>query len=305
MSEFGALVPTIAFSRSIDQGRMLVEEFNSKGYDFRQVHSGDNEDVRRRHIADFRNGECIGLVSVAVLAEGFDVRDVQCVLNARPTVSLTRLVQIIGRGQRACPDIGKKHCIVIDMTQSIENAHGDLCAHWSRGPQALEHEDDPKAPKKPPLKKCPQCGLLVALGTKTCPTCGHQWPANVVDEECGELKRLERPDYSRFTLEELSTLVMQMVSQRGRGWAWALCVALAEAQVGRLSPNVYRVACAKWLTMEHSGVLAGIPGPKWHAKTLPKQRPSAAALDAALAFDSRQWYQMRANYNFKLQNAAG
>ena len=293
--EFGGPVPTIVFSRSIDQGRLLVDEFQRKGYDFRQVHSGDDQDTRRRHIADFRNGQCIGLVSVAVLAEGFDVRDVRCVLNARPTVSLTRLVQIIGRGQRSCE--GKSHCVVIDMTESIETAMPDLHRHWAQGPTKLEPPAKHKGNGIAPTKACPECGAIVALGTKQCPTCEYEWPANVVEVEEGDLELLARPDYSHRPYDTLFTELYGLIAEKGRGWTWSLVCGLAEAQAGRDDPGLYRMACAKWITWENAGMLDAIPGGKWHNKQIPCKRYNSKQLALAKAFDEAAWARLRASHD--------
>lgn len=52
------------------------------------------------------------LVSVDLFGEGFDCPDVGFVQLARPTLSLARYLQMVGRGLRACR--GKDYCIVLD-----------------------------------------------------------------------------------------------------------------------------------------------------------------------------------------------
>ena len=52
------------------------------------------------------------LVNVDIFSEGFDCPDVEFVQLARPTLSLAKYLQMVGRGLRVAP--GKKNCVIID-----------------------------------------------------------------------------------------------------------------------------------------------------------------------------------------------
>ena len=52
------------------------------------------------------------LVNVDIFSEGFDCPDVEFVQLARPTLSLAKYLQMVGRGLRAAK--GKKNCVIID-----------------------------------------------------------------------------------------------------------------------------------------------------------------------------------------------
>ena len=52
------------------------------------------------------------LVSVDLFSEGFDCPDVEFIQLARPTLSLTKYLQMVGRGLRPCK--GKEYCTIID-----------------------------------------------------------------------------------------------------------------------------------------------------------------------------------------------
>ena len=53
-----------------------------------------------------------GLVNVDIFSEGFDCPDVEFVQLARPTLSLAKYLQMVGRGLRVAR--GKKNCVIID-----------------------------------------------------------------------------------------------------------------------------------------------------------------------------------------------
>jgi len=55
----------------------------------------------------------------AILTEGADVPNIDCVMLARPTRSKNVFAQMIGRGMRLSPGTGKTECRVIDFVDSL------------------------------------------------------------------------------------------------------------------------------------------------------------------------------------------
>lgn len=55
---------------------------------------------------------------VAVLTEGADVPNIDCVYLARPTRSRSFLTQMVGRGLRLSP--AKEDCLVMDILGSVK-----------------------------------------------------------------------------------------------------------------------------------------------------------------------------------------
>ena len=80
------------------------------------LRAGDGLDATCLGGAD---GDCLGdaapiqvLVNVDIFSEGFDCPDVEFVQLARPTLSLAKYLQMVGRGLRVAK--GKKNCVMID-----------------------------------------------------------------------------------------------------------------------------------------------------------------------------------------------
>ena len=67
---------------------------------------------RQADIEAFRKGDIQVLVNVDIFSEGFDCPDVEFVQLARPTLSLAKYLQMVGRGLRVAK--GKKNCVIID-----------------------------------------------------------------------------------------------------------------------------------------------------------------------------------------------
>lgn len=67
-------------------------------------------DVRDKTLAQTANIQV--LVNVDLFGEGFDCPDVEFIQLARPTLSLAKYLQQIGRGMRVFE--GKKYCLILD-----------------------------------------------------------------------------------------------------------------------------------------------------------------------------------------------
>lgn len=76
------------------------------------VSSKTPDGERAKDIDDFRNGKTAVLCSVDLFSEGFDAPDAEFIQLARPTLSLAKYLQMVGRGLRTAK--GKNACIILD-----------------------------------------------------------------------------------------------------------------------------------------------------------------------------------------------
>ncbi|GAW06115.1 P-loop containing nucleoside triphosphate hydrolase protein [Lentinula edodes] len=90
----------------------------------RYVYSKTPIAERKALIASFKAGQFPVLVNCAILTEGADIPNIDCVVVARPTRSRNVFVQMIGRGMRLSPDTGKKDCRIIDFVDSANRVSG-------------------------------------------------------------------------------------------------------------------------------------------------------------------------------------
>ena len=91
---------TICFVPTIASARALAARLQSLGMPAAAVWgvAPDRDDL----IAKFRSGDLQTIVNVAVLGEGVDVPEIECVVLCRPTHSRSLYSQMIGRGLRPC-----------------------------------------------------------------------------------------------------------------------------------------------------------------------------------------------------------
>jgi DNA repair protein RadD len=75
---------------------------------------------REKVIDDFKKGRVKHLLNVGVFTTGFDAPELDCIVMARPTMSLALYYQIIGRGVRLDPARPKKILQVYDLVGVVK-----------------------------------------------------------------------------------------------------------------------------------------------------------------------------------------
>ena len=112
VTEFARNRKGFVYSINIDHARRIAEYYQSQGVNAVAIDSHTPVKERERIISSFRSGELQVLVNVDIFSEGFDCPDVEFIQLARPTLSLAKYLQMVGRGLR--PSKGKKNCMIID-----------------------------------------------------------------------------------------------------------------------------------------------------------------------------------------------
>ena len=102
----------IVYAISIEHAEHVAEHYRSHGLRAEAVSSETPADERCSAIGRFRDGKLDILVNVDLFSEGFDCPDVEFVQLARPTLSLSRYLQMVGRGLRRAE--GKDCCVILD-----------------------------------------------------------------------------------------------------------------------------------------------------------------------------------------------
>lgn len=104
----------LVFTRFVDESRRLVEQIPGAAL----VSADTPDDERARILADFRAGRIRVVSNVGILAVGFDYPELECVVLARPSVSLALYYQQVGRCIRPHP--GKPHATIVDLVGLVE-----------------------------------------------------------------------------------------------------------------------------------------------------------------------------------------
>ncbi|MEU4488010.1 DEAD/DEAH box helicase [Streptomyces purpurascens] len=129
--------PTLLFATSVDHAKYLAAMLNDRGIRAAAVDSTTSAQDRRARIENFRNGRIRVLTNYGVLTQGFDAPATRAVVVARPVYSTNVYQQMIGRGLRGPLNGGKDSCLILNVSDNIENFDTQLAftqfEHlWSR-----------------------------------------------------------------------------------------------------------------------------------------------------------------------------
>ena len=101
----------IIYSISREHSEHICSQYQSHGVSIENIDSKTPAKVREAVINTFKNGEIDIIVNVDIFSEGFDCPDIEFIQLARPTKSLVKYIQQVGRGLRKN---GDKRCIILD-----------------------------------------------------------------------------------------------------------------------------------------------------------------------------------------------
>ena len=102
----------IVYAVSIAHARQIAAYYSAHGMEAVAIDSRTPAGERKMLVEDFRRGKIRVLVNVDIFSEGFDCPDVEFVQLARPTLSLAKYLQQVGRGLRKSEN--KASCMLLD-----------------------------------------------------------------------------------------------------------------------------------------------------------------------------------------------
>ena len=102
----------IVYAINISHAQKITELYQEYGVKAVTIDSKTPAQERQKNIEAFKRGDIQVLVNVDIFSEGFDCPDIEFVQLARPTLSLAKYLQMVGRGLRVAR--GKKSCVMID-----------------------------------------------------------------------------------------------------------------------------------------------------------------------------------------------
>jgi DNA repair protein RadD len=160
----------MVFTTSIQHALHVSDEITARGIVNHVVTSESPQEERDLTLQQFKAGNLRCIVNVNILTEGFNAPQTDMVVLLMATKSPSKFVQAVGRGMRVCE--GKRDCLVLDFGGNTER---------------LGTIDNIQPPKKSrsrkdgtgeaPAKECLKCHSILPISVRTCPECGHEFPA--------------------------------------------------------------------------------------------------------------------------------
>jgi DNA repair protein RadD len=184
---------TVVFATSIAHSQHIVEQFQASGITAEHIDYHADDDERADILGRFARGETMVLSNVALLSEGWDCPACEVMILARPTRSLIRFIQMVGRVIRQAP--GKTKALLLDhsgSTARLGHPCDDLPLELDDGKHKVSSKQQAERKESLP-KPCPACKFIRPAGVHECPKCGFK-PERLSDVVVGdgELVKLDR-----------------------------------------------------------------------------------------------------------------
>ena len=101
----------IIYSISREHSEHICAQYRSRNVKIENIDSKTPAKQRESVIKAFKDGDIDIIVNVDIFSEGFDCPDIEFIQLARPTKSLVKYIQQVGRGLRKN---GDKRCVILD-----------------------------------------------------------------------------------------------------------------------------------------------------------------------------------------------
>ncbi len=165
----------LAFCAGVEQSLLLSQLFNEAGLKTEHIQAETPHEIRKEIYRRFREGKTQIISSVGTLTEGFDEPSCEAVILARPTRSLSLLIQMAGRGLRL--SAGKQDCFLLDFGENFKRL--------GRIDQKHQITLCPRPANKPEtnLKQCPNCHATINQFARICPECGFEFSSDASEPE--------------------------------------------------------------------------------------------------------------------------
>jgi DNA repair protein RadD len=111
----------ILFATDVQTAEEMERNFKERGISAKSLDGTTPDAERLEALIDYRAKKIKVLINVDLFDEGLDVPGIECVIMARPTKSLGKYLQMIGRGLRTAE--GKPWLILIDHVGNVKYHH--------------------------------------------------------------------------------------------------------------------------------------------------------------------------------------
>ena len=163
----------IVFATDVETADEISKDFNEHNIKAVSLNGTSQSAYREQSLDLFAKSKIQVVVNVDLFDEGLDVSGCDVVIMARPTASLGKYLQEIGRGLRPAP--GKTALIIDHVSNVIRHGLPDMPREWSldrRQKKAKQVKD----PDEIELTVCKNCLKPYEKFRTICPYCGHEKP---------------------------------------------------------------------------------------------------------------------------------
>lgn len=166
--ELAADRQTIVFAINKDDSRAIAARYNEAKIPAEHLDGDMSDGVREKILSRFASGETKVITNCDVVVEGYDLPLVGCIQLARSTLSVSRFLQMIGRGSRPHPSMD--HFVVLDHAGCCERL-GDPIHDWPWSLEGRRKRNESEDLAEIKMVTCETCSLMRRASLAACPQC--------------------------------------------------------------------------------------------------------------------------------------
>ena len=243
----------IVFATDVETAGEMAERFNEAGIRSVSLSGKSHSTYRRQSLKQFAAGEIQVLVNVDLFDEGFDLPSCDVCIMARPTASLAKYLQMVGRVLRYL--IGKIALIIDHVSNVIRHGLPDKVRKWSLA-RKDKRAKQIKDPNEIELTTCSSCLKPHEKFYTVCPHCAFEKPlpeprSRSIEMVEGDLILLDRETLEKMrqaTQLESPGSIANRVSQAAGSFAGR---GAANRQTEKMAAhNSLSEAIAQWAAIE-------------------------------------------------------
>lgn len=175
--------PTMVFASSLKEAARLCAAATTAGIRATTIDASSSEMQGEEALDGLTTGTLDMAILVGCWVEGVDIPPVSCIVLMCITASITKFLQMIGRGFRPSPETGKEFLMIVDHMGNAGRMvdgefipkHGmpDWEHDWQLEGKKVGKKISPDHPQ--PLTQCTECSRTFKPAP-VCPECGHPVP---------------------------------------------------------------------------------------------------------------------------------
>ena len=221
--------PAVAFCISVEHCKQVAWEFEQAGYSATWVASSLSEAEIEKRLKALEDGTIDLVCSCNLISEGTDISAIGCVIQLRPTHSLSLYLQMVGRARSGK---GKPAPIILDHVGNFQrHGHPAQNREWSLSMTKKKVRKGNTEEADIKVSECKEC-FAVFLPADVCPECGApvEKKKRVLSKVDGELKEvtleeaqeIEEKKQKRMQVGRAGSLIelYDLAAQRGYKAGW-------------------------------------------------------------------------------------
>lgn len=165
----------IVFATDVETANDMAKKFNEYGIRAVSLNGKSLDAYREQSLEQFALKQVQVLINVDLFDEGFDCPNADVVIMARPTASLAKYLQMVGRVLRW--QEGKVALIIDHVSNILRHGYPDKLRVWTLD-RKEKRAKQLKDPDEIPLTRClnPACNKPYEKIRVACPHCGAEKP---------------------------------------------------------------------------------------------------------------------------------